>query len=175
MKSESREKKYQILINFSKLKELQADFLLKLTEENLYYDENGLLYLKDRDIYGRGEKPDDTYFLNAYKSFVAGVLGSKYSVKQIQESGIEICKEEKWFEPIYNCQTVEEIADVLRNVKKGLCYRAVTTDAESKEVYLFFMENRSNYYFDWYTNRWWLCGIFIFENSSKTKTIIGGK
>ena len=51
-------------------------------------------------------------------SFVAGVLGSKYSVKQIQESGIEICKEEKWFEPIYNCQTVEEIADVLRNVKK---------------------------------------------------------
>lgn len=118
VKSESREKKYQILINFSKLKELQADFLLKLTEENLYYDENGLLYLKDRDIYGRGEKPDDTYFLNAYKSFVAGVLGSKYSVKQIQESGIEICKEEKWFEPIYNCQTVEEIADVLRNVKK---------------------------------------------------------
>ena len=100
VKSESREKKYQILINFSKLKELQADFLLKLTEENLYYDENGLLYLKDRDIYGRGEKPDDTYFLNAYKSFVAGVLGSKYSVKQIQESGIEICKEEKWFEPI---------------------------------------------------------------------------
>ncbi len=50
VKSESREKKYQILINFSKLKELQADFLLKLTEENLYYDENGLLYLKDRDI-----------------------------------------------------------------------------------------------------------------------------
>ena len=46
VKSESREKKYQILINFSKLKELQADFLLKLTEENLYYDENGLLYLK---------------------------------------------------------------------------------------------------------------------------------
>ena len=34
VKSESREKKYQILINFSKLKELQADFLLKLTEEN---------------------------------------------------------------------------------------------------------------------------------------------
>ena len=75
---------------------------MKLTEENLYYDVNGLLYLKDRDIYGRGEKPDDVYFLNAYKSFVAGVLGSKYSVKQIQESGIEICKEEKWFEPIYN-------------------------------------------------------------------------
>mgnify|MGYP000057436116 len=62
VKSESREKKYQILINFSKLKELQADFLLKLTEENLYYDVNGLLYLKDRDIYGRGEKPDDVYF-----------------------------------------------------------------------------------------------------------------
>lgn len=49
---------------------------------------------------------------------MAGVLGSKYSVKQIQESGIEICKEEKWFEPIYKCKTVEEIADVLCNVKK---------------------------------------------------------
>ena len=51
---------------------------------------------------------------NAYKSFVAGVLGSKYSVTQIQESGIEICREEKWFEPIYRCETSEEIADILR-------------------------------------------------------------
>lgn len=67
---------------------------MDLTVDNLYYDENGLLYLKDRDIYGRGEKPNDLQFVNAYKSFVAGVLGSKYSVTQIQESGIEICKDE---------------------------------------------------------------------------------
>lgn len=118
IKMENREKKYQVLINFSKLSELKSDFVLKLTEDNLYYDENGLLYLKERDIYGRGEKKDENYFLNAYKSFVAGVLGSKYSVAQIQESGIEICKDEKWFEPIYNCKTIEEIADILRKVKK---------------------------------------------------------
>lgn len=116
--TETREVKYQILINFSKLSELQSDFVLKLSENNLYYDENGLIYLKERDIYGRGEKKDDHYFLNAYKSFVAGVLGSKYTVAQIQQSGIEICKDEKWFEPIYNCKTTQEIADILRKVKR---------------------------------------------------------
>lgn len=118
IKVESREKKYQVLINFCLLKELQTDFVLKLTVDNLYYDENGLLYLKERDIYGRGEKPSDLQFVNAYKSFVAGVLGSKYSVTQIQESGIEICREEKWFEPIYRCETSEEIADILRKVRE---------------------------------------------------------
>ena len=115
--AESREKKYQVLINFCLLKNLQKDFVLDLTVDNLYYDENGLLYLKDRDIYGRGEKPNDLQFVNAYKSFVAGVLGSKYSVTQIQESGIEICKDEKWFESIYCCETAEEIADILRQVR----------------------------------------------------------
>ena len=118
IKNEDREKKYQILINFSLLKNLQTDYVLKLTEDNLYYDENGLLYLKDRDIYGRGERPDEDYFLTSYKSFVAGILGSKYSVTQIQESGIEICKSEKWFEPVYNCKSAEEIANVLRGVKQ---------------------------------------------------------
>ena len=118
IKKEHRETKYQILINFSLLKELQADFVLKLTEDNLYYDENGLVYLKERDIYGRGERPDEEYFLTSYKCFVAGVLGSKYSVSQIQESGIEICKSEKWFEPIYKCSSPGEIASILRKVKK---------------------------------------------------------
>ena len=117
IQSESREKKYQVLINFCLLKNLQKDFVLDLQADNLYYDENGLLYLKDRDIYGRGEKPNDLRFLDAYKSFVAGVLGSKYSVTQIQESGIEICKDETWFESIYLCETAEEIADILREAK----------------------------------------------------------
>lgn len=117
IKNEDREKKYQILINFARLAELHSDYVLRLNEDNLYYDENGLVYVKERDIYGRGERPDNEYFLNSYKCFVAGILGSRYSVSQIQESGIEICKGEKWFEPVYICSTPEEIADVLRGVR----------------------------------------------------------
>lgn len=119
IKNEDREKKYQILINFALLKDLHSDYVLKLNEDNLYYDENGLVYVKERDIYGRGERPDEEYFLNSYKCFVAGILGSRYSVSQIQESGIEICKGEKWFEPVYICNTPEEIAEVLRGVRKN--------------------------------------------------------
>ncbi len=119
IKNEDREKKYQILINFALLTELHSDYVLRLNEENLYYDENGLVYVKERDIYGRGERPDKEYFLNSYKCFAAGILGSRYSVSQIQESGIEICKGEKWFEPVYVCNTPEEIADVLRGVRKN--------------------------------------------------------
>nr|WP_294494296.1 type VII secretion protein EssB/YukC [uncultured Mediterraneibacter sp.] len=124
IKGEAREKKYQLLINFALLGKLLDSYKLSFREDNLYYDENYMLYLKERDIYARGEKPDEARFLAAYKSFVAGVLGSKYSVSQILESGIEICKGEKWFAPVYECATSDEVADVIRSAK---------TDYEAKK------------------------------------------
>lgn len=117
IKKENREKKYQLLINFALLAELLDSYKLSFGEDNLWYDENYMLYLQERDIYARGEKPDRDEFLIIYKSFVAGVLGSKYSVSQILESGLEICKGEKWFSPVYECATVEEVANVIRNAK----------------------------------------------------------
>lgn len=120
IKSGTREMKYQLLINFAMLSELLDSYALFLREDNIYYDENYIVYIKERDIYARGEKPDENEFLAAYKSFVAGVLGSKYSVSQILDSGIEICKDEKWFGSVYACKTPEEIVEILHKAKKGL-------------------------------------------------------
>ncbi|MGI6050900.1 MAG: type VII secretion protein EssB/YukC [Bilifractor sp.] len=117
IKNESREGKYQFLINFQKLEELTDSYRFDLTEDNIYYDENYLVWVKKRDIYGRGEKPDRRKFLEQYKCFVAAVLGTHYSLKQLQESGVEICKNEKWFTPIYQCNTSGDVADILRKAR----------------------------------------------------------
>lgn len=112
---EEKEKKYQLLINFAQLWNTFQEYKISLSPENLYYDENYLIYAKKRDIYGKGKEADQDEFLIAYKSMICGVLGNRYNVDQIQESGLSILKAEKGFEEILECESLKNLASLLRD------------------------------------------------------------
>lgn len=117
IKEEEKEKKYQLLINFAQLWNTFLEYSISLSPENLYYDENYLIYAKRRDIYGRGKKADEDEFLIAYKSMICGFLGNRYDVAQIQESGLSILKDEKGFEDIFECESPQRLVSFLRQKK----------------------------------------------------------
>ena len=116
--SEEKERQYQLLINFAQLWKVYCRYQVSFQKENLYYDENLLLYIKQRDILRKGIIPDETTFLEAYKSIICGILSPKYSISQIQESGLVLLKGNKQFQAICQAESMDEIVKLLREKKE---------------------------------------------------------
>lgn len=119
LRMETREKQYQFLINFSCLEEICRRYRISLTADNLYYDENQMPYVKHRDLYRQGEQSDLTEFLFFYKSFIGGILGKRYTVEQLQQSGLEILKKESFFQAYQEAEHCETIVQILRDQKQS--------------------------------------------------------
>lgn len=121
LKKEKRKKRYDFLVNFSRIKGLLKEYKIKLDEDNLYYDENYMPYIKLRDIYDKGDAFSEEEFIYQYKCFVAGLVGnSKYSVSQIQKGGIEAVKHDKVLTELLAAETEEDLVAGLREKRAQL-------------------------------------------------------
>lgn len=118
LKREDRLNQLQFLINFFNLYDLYVEYKIFFTTSNIYYDENYIPYVKERDLYGEGEKTDESYFLFVYKTFVGAVLGNKYTVAQLQDSGLEILEQEPELKVYIAAITKEELLELLRQERK---------------------------------------------------------
>lgn len=118
LKREDRLNQLQFLVNFFSLYDLYVEYKIFFTTSNIYYDENYIPYVKERDLYGEGEKPDEAYFLFIYKTFVGAVLGNKYAVAQLQDSGLEILEQEPELKAYIAAKTKEELLELLRQERK---------------------------------------------------------
>lgn len=117
---EPKEMQYRLLINFAMLEEAYIRYNSPFTMDNLYYDENYLVYIKERDLYEAGKSGDEAGFLEIYKSFAGGILSRKYTVDQILSGGISVLKNERGFQKIYQCRSAKETAEELRRRKNEL-------------------------------------------------------
>jgi len=133
LKQEEKEVQYQFLINFHIMESLLETYKISLREENLYYDENFLPYIKHRDLYNKGEGKEDGMFLVTYKIFIGGILSKKYGLKTLQESGLELLKQEAVFKEFYEAATVGELTDVLRQRKNEYQQRIRSTTVRVKK------------------------------------------
>lgn len=118
LKREDRLNQLQFLVNFFSLYDLYVEYKIFFTTSNIYYDENYIPYVKERDLYGEGEKTDEAYFLFIYKTFVGAVLGDKYTVAQLQDSGLEILEQESELKVYIAAKTKEELLELLRQERK---------------------------------------------------------
>lgn len=116
---EEKEKKYQFLINFGRLEPLYCNYQSILSMENLYYDENYIPHIKERDLCKEGRKETWEDFLFLYQSFVGGILGRRYSVTQIQQGGLGILKRDGSFREYYNAESTEVLTELLRERKQN--------------------------------------------------------
>lgn len=124
---EPKEMQYRLLINFAMLEEAYARYDCPFTMDNLYYDENYLVYIKERDLYEAGKMGKSAEFLEVYKSFAGGILSRRYTVEQILSGGISMLKGERGFQGIYQCGSVKETAEEIRRRKEELEARTKAT------------------------------------------------
>lgn len=113
------ENKYQFLINFSKLEKLIEEYKISFRSENIYYDENYLPLIKQRDVYDAGErKIPQEKFLEIYKCYIGGMFQKKYKVNDLLEAGDELLAKNKSYGEFKELSSVEEIAALLRQKKQ---------------------------------------------------------
>ena len=114
IKREDKENQFRFLVNFFRLYDIYVEYKIMFHPDNIFYDENYIPCVKERDLYDAGEKPDEGDFLFLYKTFVGAVLGWEYGVVQLQESGLEILRKELQLRPFIEAKTKEELVDLLR-------------------------------------------------------------
>ena len=117
---EEKSAKYRFLINFAELEEAYMRYQIPFGMKELYYDDNYLPYVRERDLYEPGKGGSREGFLNLYKAFAGGILSRRYSVEKLLESGIEILKGEKGFQKIYECGSVQEVNEELQTREREL-------------------------------------------------------
>lgn len=134
---EDIEKKYAILVNFARLEDLCMKFNCSLNPENLFYDENNILYIKQRDLYPAGKAADKNYFIEVYKAYIAGTLNGKYDIATLLKSGIDFFKDEEEFKAFYNADGVSEVLEELKNRQSKAIKKENDTKMKvSKRMYI---------------------------------------
>ena len=114
IKNESAENKYRFLVNFGKLLDSWKVYSFSLRPENIFYDENMIPAIKNRDLRDEDKTIAEKEFLDTYKAYVGGILGSKYSIENVIDSGVSILEKEDSIEAIYKAETIDSIQDLLR-------------------------------------------------------------
>lgn len=106
--------RYRLLINLGRLEKTWRDYKFSLAPDNVYYDENFIPHIMNRDIYAEGNAGDNSKFLELYKTYVGGILGSKYDVVKLQQCGLEVLKKETTFVAFYGSESTEDLMGKLR-------------------------------------------------------------
>jgi len=138
LEKEEKSSQYQFLINFKMLFDAWKSYDIPLSANNIFYDENFLPYVKFRDLNMQAQVKDSQEFLIAYKSFIGDILGKKYTIDQIQNSGLEILKKKSYFADYYEAKSNEALVAILRQRKKDYdINQQNTTQLVSKGSYRF--------------------------------------
>lgn len=121
IRRERRELMLSALIDAEKLEKLAKLYCFMLSPENLYYDIQGRVYVKARDVYGAEREYSEEKFLTEYKSLIGCTLLKKYKFEDYDEGGQELLKEDRFLSGIVGCVDVEQTADMLH--EEYFCYR----------------------------------------------------
>lgn len=113
IQKEKRELKIAALIDVGKLYSVAEMYQFSLNPDNLYYDIQGRVYVKARDIYGTDDEYSQENFLREYKSLIGCTLVKKYKFEDYDNGGQDLLQEDRFLGSIMEYTEAEEIINRL--------------------------------------------------------------
>lgn len=113
IRHEKKELMISALIDAGKSEQTAKIYHFTLAPENLYYDIQGRVYVKARDVYGVDSEYSQEEFLQEYKSLIGCTLVKKYKFEDYDKGGQDLLAEDKFLSGILECTDVEQILDKL--------------------------------------------------------------
>lgn len=92
IRKEDVEERLAILRNVAVLEKDREAFLFNLNPQNLYYDRNHLVYVKQRDIYETGQEQEKADWLQQYQALIGYGLQKQYGYADYKEGGLSLMK-----------------------------------------------------------------------------------
>lgn len=113
IRREKRELMLSALTDAGKLETLAERYRFTLAPENLYYDIQGRVYVKARDVRSAEEGSPKEEFLREYRSLIGCTLVKKYKFEDYDRGGQDLLGEDKFLKEILECADVAQILDRL--------------------------------------------------------------
>lgn len=113
IRREKRELMISALIDAGKLQKSAELYHFTLNPDNLYYDIQGRVSVKSRDVYGPDSEYSREEFLTEYKSLIGCTLVKKYKFEDYEKGGQDLLKEDEFLSNILECTDVEQILEKL--------------------------------------------------------------
>lgn len=106
---------YRLLIGLADIEKYWDKFSFSLEPDNLFYNENGKICIKKRDLY-----QETVAFPQCYKALTACVLTNQYGYMDFLEGGDNLLKKDAGIQKLYELKTGGEIRQYLVEKKEKL-------------------------------------------------------
>ena len=124
-----------VLENIELLAACRKSYYFTLEPENLYYDRNHLVYVKQRDICGEDREYDEQKWMEEYKALIGYALQKQYSYADYVQGGMQLLKG-GILQKVRQVEFVEELVRLLEQRKQE-----IETERSVKMIFL----NRRRY------------------------------
>lgn len=114
IRKEKRDLIVATLLDVGRLQDLAQFYTFDLSPTNLYYDIQGRVYIKARDVYAEGKEYSNEEFLKQYKSLIGCTLTKKYKFEDYYNGGQDLLKEDKLLSEIMSCTELEQLKCILK-------------------------------------------------------------
>lgn len=114
LRGERREIRLAALLDVERLRRTAELYRVSLAPDNLYYDVQGRVYIRERDVYGAEGVFDEAEFVRQYQALIGCTLTPKYRFEDYYDGGMDLLKEDVLLGEIAACEHTEEIAEGLR-------------------------------------------------------------
>lgn len=104
--------RYAMLLDVANIVKLGQDYKIQLSPDNLCYDQCFRVSLMNRDVYKKGEGPDES-LLAQYKALIGYSLQKRYSYGQYMNGGLGLLQKKRALSAIYDCSSADEIETAL--------------------------------------------------------------
>lgn len=104
--------RYAMLLDVANIVKLGQDYKIQLSPDNLCYDQCFRVSLMNRDVYKKGEGPDES-LLAQYKALIGYSLQKRYSFGQYMNGGLGLLQKKRALSAIYDCSSADEIETAL--------------------------------------------------------------
>ena len=118
-----------VLMNIKGLEDGAKQYSFELSPENLYYNLNHKVKVKERDVYAAGVGYGEQEFLNEYKALIGFALQNKYSYEDYKQGGNKLMTKGFLQAKVYEATSVQELHTALHDE-----YLKVEDERKKKKV-----------------------------------------
>ncbi|RDY32259.1 hypothetical protein CG710_004555 [Lachnotalea glycerini] len=120
-----------VLINMEQLQKAITEYNFTMNPDNLYYNINRQIFVKERDIYQDGRGYEEEEFLDNYKALIGFALQKKYSYEDFRKGGQKLLSKNQLQNCIREAKSIQEVKNIL--IKE---YERVENERRDKKLLL---------------------------------------
>lgn len=114
LRTEKKLNRLQALLEIGKMAELFHQYNFSICPDNLFYDRNFRVFIKNRDLYERGISGKEEEFLEQYKALTGHVMQKKYSFEDYLYGGKDLYRKNIFLRKMSETGSVEELEEFLK-------------------------------------------------------------